>query len=270
MTSIFDILNKNGSLKEEICRIYELFCIETVVIVNYKGYSINNFSLKSYINKYLFREWTYRGTCISLDEAIAKIGLNCEAIFWSENQCFLYLEFIINILTLFEYCGHKEKSGQIRIILENTRKILEDCNKYVKKVDDKYYVLEKDSTVTTVVDLIDDTKTAISVVAYNYTSNKGNIFEKQKILKILADDFEPRIKRLKADGRYSKLAVDLSFLFNNINIRHNNTENNQTTLDLNNTEELEKYYDMTYRRYLMAVLACEELDTKKQIEAIKK
>lgn len=266
--SIFDILNTNDSLYEEIMKINHLFFHEVIKIKKY-GAFIQQSTLGTFIDS-LFRQWKHRGTCLSLEEAARKLRLGQEINNWSEDQCFLSIELILNMIKLFLDNEYSEDNSQIVTIYENIYKILEDCNKYIEKVDDKYYVLEKDSTVTAVVDLIDDTKTAISVVAYNYTSNKGNIFEKQKILKILADDFEPRIKRLKADGRYSKLAVDLSFLFNNINIRHNNTENNQTTLDLNNTEELEKYYDMTYRRYLMAVLACEELDTKKQIEAIKK
>lgn len=266
--SIFDILNTNDSLYVEIMKINHLFFYEAITVKNNDAF-IQRSTLGTFINS-LFRQWKHRGTCLSLEEATRKLRLDQEINNWSENQCFLSIEFILNMLELFIDNEYSEDNNQIITIHENIYKILEDCNKQIVYIDDKYYVLEKDSTVTTVVDLIDDTKTSISVVAYNYTSNKGNIFEKQKILKILADDFEPRIKRLKADGRYSKLAIDLSFLFNNINIRHNNTENNQTTLDLNNTEELEKYYDITYRRYLLAVLACEELDTKKQIEAIKK
>lgn len=271
MTSIFDVLNKNGSLDEEVSKINDLFSVEQILIT-INSYSKCNSSLKTYINSHLFRQWEHRGTCVSINEIIKKMGLNDTEHVWSENDYFLYLELIINLIHLFINSGAKDNKGQIYTIIGNISKILEDCNKYIKKVDDKYYVLEKDSTVTAVADIINDTKTAISVIAYNYISNEGNISEKQKILKILADDFEARTEKLKADGRYSRLVTDLGFLFNNINIRHNNNGKSNTTLDLKNIEpdELEKYYNMTYRRYLMAVLACEELDTRKQIEDIKK
>lgn len=271
MTSIFDILNINGSLCDEIYKIDKLFLEEEVMITKNHHYECYS-SLKTYISSNLFREWEHRGTCLSIDEAIKRITSNVDKKNLSENQYFLYIEFIVNMLELFVHHKCEENNNQIRTIIGNIAKILKDCNKYIEKVDSKYYVLEKDSTVTAVADMINDTQTAITVVAYNYISNKENISEKQKILKILADDFEARIEKLKVDGRYSGLVKDLGFLFNNLNIRHNNMKKSQADINFKNitSNELEKYYDMTYRRYLMAVLACDELDTRKQIEGIKK
>lgn len=271
MSSIFDVLNKNGSLSDEISKINMLFSEEEVSISKKCRYQECN-TLKTYINLNLFRGWEHRGTCLSIDEVIQKMISDYPIKYDVEKFCFLYLELIYNMIELFICNNCTEDDNQVCTISENILKILEDCNKYIETIDDKYYVIEKDPSVTAVVDLINNANTAISVVAYNYISNEGNISEKQKILKILADDFEARTEKLKADGRYSGLVTDLGFLFNNINIRHNNNGKSNTTLDLKNIEpdELEKYYNMTYRRYLMAVLACEELDTRKQIEDIKK
>lgn len=272
MTSIFDILNKNGSLKDEIIKIHKLFSAETIAINNndlFGGYQI---SLKEYIDLHLFRNWSYRGTCISIDEAIHKISTKEDLRFWQENECFLYLEFLINMVDLFAENVPRDGREQIYTIINNIRIILERCNRYIKKVDGKHYILEKDSSVSAVVDILNTTQIAIPVIAYNYISNVGNIPEKQTILRILANDFESIKSKFNADNRYTGLCSDLGFLFNNLNLRHNNNGSSRVNIDFGkiSDDELEKYYDMTYRRYLMAVLACEELDTRNIIDALKK
>jgi len=272
LRSIFDILTKNGSLNDEIIKIHKLFTAETITINDndlFGGYQI---SLKKYIDSHLFRNWSYRGTCISIDEAIHTISVKEDLRFWQENECFLYLEFLINMVNLFAENVNRDGREQIYTIIHNIRIILERCNKYIKKVDDRHYILEKDSLVSSAVDILDTTQIAIPVIAYNYISNVGNIPEKQTLLRILANDFESRKSKLNADSRYTGHCSDLGFLFNNLNLRHNNDGSSRVNIDFGkiSDDELEKYYDMTYRRYLMAVLACEELDTRNIIDALKK
>ena len=58
------------------------------------------------------------------------------------------------------------------------------------------------------------------VLEYNHYTMKGDIARKRETLRILADKLEPRRIELAAINK--ELANNVFFMFNNMNIRHNN------------------------------------------------
>ena len=119
-----------------------------------------------------------------------------------------------------------------------------------------------------------DISDADSYRIITYHSDKGNIDAKRHTLKALADLLEPKEKELKANNMAS-LRADVFFCFNNLNIRHNNLDKNDADnyrpwLDEMSVEELERYYDITYRMTLHAFMSLEHLDEKRKIEDLKR
>lgn len=113
-------------------------------------------------------------------------------------------------------------------------------------------------------------KTAIDMIEYTHIGNKGNLEAKKQILKKLADAFEPERRILEESG-YKALATDLGFLFNSIDIRHNNKKgpNEYNFVNEMSIPTLEKWYDYTYDLYLLAVIAADSLKMTKSLQLLK-
>lgn len=109
------------------------------------------------------------------------------------------------------------------------------------------------------------------VIEYNHHSMKGDLERKQATLKLLADQLEARKDELNSIN--SSLKSDLFFLFNNINIRHNNVDPKSNSYkkavaDMPD-DELEEWYDRTYDMCLYAFMTLEQADNKEKIKALK-
>ena len=109
------------------------------------------------------------------------------------------------------------------------------------------------------------------VIEYNHHSMKGNLERKQATLKLLADQLEARKDELNSIN--SSLKSDLFFLFNNINIRHNNVDSKsnsykEAVADMTD-DELEEWYDRTYDMCLYAFMALDQADRNAKVKALK-
>ena len=95
--------------------------------------------------------------------------------------------------------------------------------------------------------------------------------KKRGILLALADKLESRRNKLK--GRNTSLETDLFFLFNKLNIRHNNQDSEgQNYIPLvadMGAEEIEKWYDDIYQMCLLAFLELDHLDRKNRVKQLK-
>lgn len=92
------------------------------------------------------------------------------------------------------------------------------------------------------------------VLEYNHYTMKGDIARKRETLRILADQLEPRRVELAAINK--ELANNVFFMFNNMNIRHNNStegdKNYREVVAKMTQDELENWYDETYQLCLLA------------------
>ena len=108
------------------------------------------------------------------------------------------------------------------------------------------------------------------VIAYNHYSMRGNIEGKKTALVQLAAILEGKRKALKtADSE-----LDLFFMFNNLNIRHNNTNPEDKSkykphIAKMAKDEIEKWYDETYQMCLLAFLSIGYSDKKAEIKELK-
>lgn len=110
------------------------------------------------------------------------------------------------------------------------------------------------------------------LISYNHHSMKGNLQEKKNIILKLAELLEAKRSELSiVDKDFSS---DLFYLFNNLNLRHNNIEPSikgkfkQAVADMS-SEELEYWYDETYQMCLLAFLRLEQADRKMEFNKLK-
>lgn len=110
------------------------------------------------------------------------------------------------------------------------------------------------------------------LISYNHHSMKGNMQEKKNAILQLADLLEPKRKELNRID--STLSGDLFYLFNNLNLRHNNIDSavkgkyKQVVAEMEQ-EQLEKWYDETYQMCLLAFMSLEQAERKIKFDELK-
>ncbi len=129
----------------------------------------------------------------------------------------------------------------------------------------------KDAAVVSASEIVPE-EIVIPILEYHHHSLKGNIDKKRTILLKLADDLEPKRKDLKSIN--STLEDNLFYLFNNINIRHNNTNPNDKSkykayVANLSQNELEDWYDETYQLCLLAFLELDNVERNNKIKQLK-
>jgi hypothetical protein len=100
----------------------------------------------------------------------------------------------------------------------------------------------------------------------------GKLDKKRDFLRAFAHELEPKQSSLEKINK--DLKNDLFFLFNNMDIRHNNSDSNngkkyKEFVDNMNNKELEDWYDYIYKMCLLAFLELEHLERKEQLEKLK-
>lgn len=109
------------------------------------------------------------------------------------------------------------------------------------------------------------------VLEYNHYTMKGDIARKKETLRILADQLEPKRADLTAINK--ELASNVFFMFNNMNIRHNNRtegdKNYKEVVAKMTQDALESWYDETYQLCLLAFLELDNVERTKKVAQLK-
>lgn len=274
--TIFDLISKDIDFYTEAKNIETLFLRE---IVNYYD---EEMSIEEFVSNFLFLDWEYRDTFINLYIFKEHLGIEDINVLKNKNnlKIFLsYLEYILNIVTLFSYKSFY--SDDIESLNIFVKPIIINIKRVLEKINHKYYFLDEDKIkiiiiesredVSAVVEKIDDENLSLDLIKYNHYELKGNISEKIKILTQAYKIFEEIKYKLK-DDKFGVFQNDLSGLFNNLGIRHttNKDKNKEIHNRVNNmsNEELEMWCDRTYDMFLTAVLLCDYIDFKPEITVL--
>ena len=129
---------------------------------------------------------------------------------------------------------------------------------------------EDSPQVTTAVEATEP-ETASQILHYNHRQLAGEIAKKKSILQILAKYLEGRESELKSINM--QLFTDLNTAFNNLDIRHNNIVQRDSSdykekLAQMTPEELEKWYDDVYQLILLAILEMDNVERRKRLRTL--
>lgn len=287
--SIFEQLSGKKNFLSEIRRIDKLLKDKSGIDIKvfpqnapfYQEPQFMNIGIENFVDEYRFKDWKGRGTCIDCNDMLETLGLKAilkDSEYVTENDILSYLEYVANILRLVskvKLADHASYSmtNVYRAARDNVNSCLDWLNFEAKVFTKKDIVLvvEKNAAATSVAELVDE-ELAYSIISYNHFLLKGNIDEKRKILFKLANEIEPRRKELEKIN-YT-LADNIFYMFNNLNIRHNNCKigdkNYKEYVAKMSKSELEEWYDKLYQEILLANLLLDDENEKIKIAKLRK
>ena len=217
----------------------------------------------------------FRGTCVSLDDFIEvhhlvfvekprKFDLNYLIRFCEFSYSIVLYNQSGSMLTTF---ARNPGGTYVQQVLKVIEKVGYMANHMPNGATD---FVPKDQAAISVSEIVDPDLSYI-VIEYNHHSRKGDLDRKKEVLRALADKLEPQMPKLIEINK--SFATDLSFLFNNVDIRHNNTDpsgkNYKPYVAEMNAEQKEKWYDDTYQMCLLAFLELEHTERKNRIKELK-
>lgn len=258
-----DVIKSGGiDIEKEYERLYESFYKDRIGIRNKcAGY---------------FMCMPFRRTCISLKDFDECFDYHFELnatdfdIDYLINFCEYSYNLVVHIPESFSdpnYVGINGKESYLQQIL----KVVELINHQIVFDDDGIAIIVPKNSVANLVSEIVPENISYKIIEYNHHSMKGDLARKQATLKLLADQLEAKRNNLKRLN--NSLEDDLFFLFNNLNIRHNNTDSNspkyQKTVADMSSEELEGWYDRTYDMCLYAFMTLDQADYGRKIKELK-
>lgn len=222
-----------------------------------------------------FPQMWFRGTAITLDEFDEEHGFCFEAKPENLNIDYFisFCEYFYNLCVGYQDVMSFLSDVNTTFITQQIKKIISLIGYKSIKQNDLTIFIEKSPSAIAVSEIIDDKNLSYKTIYYNHHSMKGDIEGKKEIILKLANCLEAKRKVLHSVN--STLADDLFFIFNNLNIRHNNTDssdmkNYRKPVDDMPTDELEQWYDETYQMCLLAFLEIENIERKKKVADLKK
>ena len=219
-----------------------------------------------------FTSYAFRGTCLTLDEYESKLKVGRYAERYGPeatiDDLITLSEHIVNLVdgTFSAYELQEENYPELSFLLDQIDAVIDRAGFIGKQNDDGvWFFIENDAAVINAASLL-DVELAERVFVYTHHALEGNIEDKQAILQGIAKYLEPNMKKLSQLN--SGLKDDLGYMFNNLNIRHNNLVEGSKAyneeLAAMSDDELEQTYDVLYRMCLCAILTldCAELSSK--------
>ena len=223
--------------------------------------------------EYGFMSFPHRGTCLSLDDFNDFYGFHFEQKPSEFNEDYLvsFCEYTYNLAVFQQGSGIMPFLSPATQYIQQVLKVIESIG-YMQLNEGAITTFVPKSQPAIVVSEMLPKDLSYKVIEYNHHSMKGDLKRKQATLKLLADQLEGKRKELT--GLNKSLADDLFFLFNNVNIRHNNTDPaadsfRQSVADMSD-EELEQWYDDIYDTCLLAFMILDQAERKNKIVELKK
>lgn len=256
--------------KKEYERLYAMFYEQSIPDGNGVLMSLYSCCAANFFN------FPFRKTCISLadfDDSFRfhfeKFPGNCDIDYlvrfceYSYNLAFANQQYLSHIFMIAMNQANQLYLTQIKTVIEaigymeNTKNGLTDF-------------VPKDQAAISVAEILDPAL-SYKVIEYNHHSMKGDLERKKATLLCLADILEPQRQRLSTIN--STLEDNVFFLFNNVNLRHNNADSEGKKyipfVAGLKENEIEQWYDDTYQMCLLAFLELDNVERKTRIKQLK-
>ena len=282
--NIFQLVEENYDIQSEIEKIDRLFINEPYFEINY----ICPFSFKKIVKNYLFDDWKYRGTCISVEEYFerAEADLSVSSIV-SEDRIINYLEIMENFVKLYisneDFLQIEKKVGcdnKFFTVYYNLIKTLEKrMGLTTREYKDRIIIYPKNAPLEQVVDLCEDEDVQWELI--RYVREELSLTEKRKSLAYLATNLYIEYDKTETNAHLKELLNKAENILNNLHIRHNNKTGKWENEIIETIDEKDalSLCDMVYNEMLTIVLLREhkkydpiytEFNTKQKATRTKK
>lgn len=231
-----------------------------------------------------FNGFYFRGTCLSIDEFNDLHGFHFEKepANFNIDHLISLCEYIYNMLIGYQTAQGSFGYGftsmmpmpiNIQFYMTQITQVIERIG-YMQAIEDGYTIFVEKSPAAIAVaesELIPE-NLSYKLISYNHYAMKGNIEEKKAVLLQLALILEARRNDLEKADR--TLETNLFYIFNNLNIRHNNINPDlkgkyKAYVARMSNDDLERWYDETYQMCLLAFLLLENLEREIKFNNLK-
>lgn len=256
--NIFQLVEENYDVKEEIKKIDELFFNK-----KYFRQSIFTYTTKEIVSRFLFSDWKYRGTCISVDEFLERVNANIPQSYQFDEEVIInYLEVLENFIKLyFDKSDELFKKQNIEYydnfetVFCDLVKTLEKRMELIKReYKDRVILYPKNAPLEKVVDLCGDEDVQWELI--RYVREDLSLSEKRKSLAYLATNLYIEKDKKESNEHIKTLINKAENILNNLHIRHNNKTGKWEKEILDNLDEKDAIAlcDMVYNEMLTIVL----------------
>lgn len=264
--------------KQEYKKLYGMLFDRTIVVSN-----SNRVSAYDELSE-CFLSFPFRGTCLSLEEfnELNDFHFEKEPTNFKIDELILLCEYMENLLIAYQYIplnfpyGYGNQRPQrinVQFYLQQIGQVIERIG-YMQATQNGFTIFVEKSPAAIAVAESDLVPKELSyrIISYNHYSMKGQLEAKKSALVQLASLLEPKRSSLKKADK--TLESDLFYLFNNLNIRHNNVDPADSAkykpfIVQMKQEELEHWYDETYQMCLLAFLQLEQTERKIEFDRLK-
>ena len=253
--------NAEIDLDREYERLFRIFNMK-----DKDGYSLRE------ICKNHFLELPFRDTILSLEEfdSIHHFEFEMPPKDFDINYLINYCEYIYNLIVYFQ-TEIRFESGCLPDPIQHILKLIEKIG-YMQIHSDGFTLFVPKSQPAIVVSEMLSEDLSYKVIEYNHHSMKGELNRKKSVLVELARQLEG--KQSKLNSINSSLKSDLFYLFNSLDIRHNNTDPDSThykkILDKMSDDEIETWYDEVYEMCLYAFMTLDQAERAQKIKELKR
>ena len=269
----FSQVLKNAKIdyRREYDRLYSLFHATEI-----QGYTSDYTTLRGYCEA-CFLSFPFRRTCISLNDFDRENEFSFVQYPSSFTLDYLvsFCEYSYNLIYHIMQNSSESRTRELNCALYFYTKQVEaviDIIGYMKNSQGGVIdFVPKDQAAISVAEIVEP-ELSYKVIEYNHHSMKGDLERKQATLLVLAGRLEAQRSKLKQIN--ASLESDIFLIFNNVNVRHNNTEpGGQYFISFvagMKSEEIEHWYDELYQMCLLAFLELDHLSRKKSVEQFRK
>ena len=262
--NIFQLVDESYDIQSEIRKINKLFEDEP-----YFKDSVFSYTLKKLLEKFLFSDWKYRSTCITVDEYFVRSNSKISSIPFINDE-----DTIINNLEVME--------NFVKLYFDNSDDLLDKRIRYFPDFDtvfcnlintlekrmglttreykDRVVIYPKNAPLEKAIDLCEDEDVQWELI--RYVREDLSLTEKRKSLAYLATNLYIEEDSSEKDEHIKSLVSKAGNILNNLHIRHNNKTGkwkNETLKDVDEEDAI-ALCDMVYNEMLTVVLLREHKD----------
>ena len=214
------LVEANIDIKREYDRLYSSFYLQKNQDMYGNYYSLQELCAANFINI------PFRGTCLNLDDFDDFYDIHFEKVpsNFDLNYLILFCEYTYNFalyLNINMTPMHLGMNTPQQVYLQQIAKVIEAIGYMMVQKENITIMIPKSQEAIAVSEIV-PSDLSYKVIEYNHHALQGNIEAKKAILLLLANQLEPKRNQLKNVNRL--LETNIFFLYNSMNIRHNNCE----------------------------------------------
>ena len=272
--NIFQLVEENYNIQEEIRKINKLFVEEDYFAIGY-----SNDTLYELIEGYLFNDWKYRGTCIDIEEYLKRVN----AMFPEKGKIdeiviVNLLEVLENFVKLYDdnadALNEKYSIKYYRELNTVFCVLMETLEKHMglskRKYKDRVVLYPKNAPLEEVLNILDDEDVQWELI--RYAREDMTLTEKRKSLAYLATNLYIEDDKEETDITIKNIIEKAGNILNNLHIRHNNRTGKWENLALKDitSKEAAILCDMVFNEMLTIVLLREHKQYNQTYQDFKK